>query len=727
MATRNTPSSGPPGPAPREAPRREGAEAAAASPAGASLPPAVRALTLALLAAATCLAFAGVLRNGWIFFDDPRYVYENPHVNQGLRLGDALWFLSHAHGENWHPLTSWSHMLDVQLFGLDPAGPHAVNLALHALNALLLVLVLYRLTGGWWRSLAVGALFALHPLRVESVAWVSERKDVLSGLLFVLTLEAYRRWVARPGRLRQAVLIVAFALGLMAKPMLVTVPFVLVLLDAWPLGRWRAAGQRAEGGGRGPGVPAQPLLGLIAEKWPLFALAAASAVVTFLVQREGGAVASVGVISLGRRLANALVSYWQYVGKTLWPDRLAPFYPMPPAPGLGPAIAAAGLVLATLVVVGQVRKRPYLAVGWLWYLGMLVPVIGLVQVGSQAYADRYTYLPVIGLLVALAWGAGELVARSRPGRIVAACACVLLLAVLSTLTARQVALWKDTWTLFSHTLAVTRDNPVAHQNLGDVLLKRGEVLPAKRHYEETLRLAPGFADARNKLGSILGSLGRYDEAIAQFQEAIRLGDDAQFRHNLGLVYAMRGRTDEAIREYEASVRLDPDNYLSLIRLGEALGSRGRFPEAVAHLRHALELAPANNEACRLLAVTLVQEGRIEEAVRAYGEILGRSPDDLDALNNVAWIRATHAEAAHRDGAEAVRLAERARDRSPEPQAVLLSTLAAAYAEAGRFPEAVRAGERAVELAKGAGDGQQAATYARQLSRYRAGKPFHFGE
>jgi len=252
-------------------------------------------------------------------------------------------------------------------------------------------------------------------------------------------------------------------------------------------------------------------------------------------------------------------------------------------------------------------------------------------------------------------------------------------------------------------------------------------MPAMRHYEETIRLAPGFADARNKLGSILGSLGRFDEAIAQLQEAIRLGDNAEFRHNLGFAFAKQDRTDEAIREYEAALRLDRDHYLSLVHLGEALGSRGRFREAEVSLRHALELTPANNEARRLLAVTLVQEGRVEDAVRAYGEILRRSPDDLDALNNVAWIRATHAEAAHRNGAEAVLLAERARDRSPRPEAVLYSTLAAAYAEAGRFPDAIRACERAIELARRSGDVQQAATYTRQLSRYRAGKPFHFGE
>jgi tetratricopeptide (TPR) repeat protein len=728
MVKRNRPPSGPAGLAPHASRGPEGADAATASPAGASPPSAARALTLALLAAVICFTFVGVLRSGWILFDDPRYVYENPHVNRGLTPDDALWFLAHPHGENWHPLTSWSHMLDVQLFGLEPAGPHAVNLALHALTALLLVLVLHRLTGGWWRSLAVGALFALHPLRVESVAWVSERKDVLSGLFFVLTLEAYRRWVTRPGRLRYAALIAAFALGLMAKPMLVTVPFVLVLLDVWPLGRWRLPAQRAPGGGPGAGALTRPLLGLIAEKWPLLALAAASAVVTFFVQRAGGAVVTVEKLSSAYRLANALLSYWRYLGKLLWPHDLAVLYPFPQSTSwIAVAAAAAGLAAVTALVLLRGRRRPYLAVGWLWYLGMLVPVIGLVQVGIQSHADRYTYLPTIGLLVALVWGVGDLLGASRPGRIAAAAASLLLLAALAAATARQVTAWRDTRTLFAHAVAVTGDNPAALERLGETLLAEGEVGPAIERFQEALRLAPGFVDAHNNLGSALGMTGRHEEAAVHFRAALRGMKSAGIHHNLAYTLAQLGRVEEAIGECQAALRLDPDRRPTLILLAQTLVSGGRFPQAEAALRRALELGPADGEARRLLAVTLVQQGRVEEAMREYEEILRRSPDDLDALNNVAWIRATHAEAAHRDGPEAVRLAERARDRSPTPQAVLFSTLAAAYAEAGRFADAVRAGERAVALARSAGDGQQAAAYAQQLSRYRAGEPFHFGE
>ena len=693
-------------------------------------------LTLALLAAATVAAFAGVFRNGWILFDDPLYVYENPHVNRGFTPAGVRWFLTQPHGGNWHPLTSWSHMLDVQLFGLSPVGHHAMSLALHALNAVLLAVVLHRLTGAWWRSVLVAALFAVHPLRVESVAWVSERKDVLSALFFLLTIEAYRRWVLRPGGGRWALVIVCFALGLMAKPMLVTLPFVLVLLDVWPLGRLagfktsaadrggpaRAAGSAAD---RGRAAP-RSLAGLLLEKWPLLALAAASAIVTFVVQRKTGAVASTESVLPLRRVCNALISYWRYVGKSAWPTGLAPFYPYAGAANVAGAVAAAaGLIAVTVATIRQARRRPYLVIGWLWFLGMLLPVIGLVQVGGQSWADRYSYLPVIGLLVAVVWGAADLAQRSRAGRIALAAAALLALAALSVATALQVARWKDTRTLFTYALAVTRDNPIAHQCLGDVLLEENQVALAVPHYREAVRLAPDFADAHNKLGSALGALGHYDDAIAQFVLGLRSGENAEVRHNLGYTYQRLGRIDEAIPQYELALRRDPQNYLALVHLGEVLGARNRLAESERYLRRALAIDPRDQVPRRALAVTLTLEGQVEGAIHEYREILGSSPDDLDALNNVAWIRATHAEARHRDGAEAVRLAERARDRSSEPQAVLYSTLAAAYAEAGRFPEAVAAGQRAVALARAAGESESAGRYLQQLADYRAGRPFHF--
>jgi len=694
----------------------QGAAAARAIPESA-----IRALILVVLAAATCAAFAGVLRADWILFDDPEYVTTQSRVAGGLRLDNALWFLFHPHSANWHPLTSWSHMLDAQLFGLQPAGHHATSLFLHVLNAVLLALVLFRLTGAWWRSLAVAALFALHPLRVESVAWVSERKDVLSGLFFLLTLGAYGWWVERPGKSRYAVLMLALALGLMAKPMLVTLPFVLLLLDVWPLGRLAGTGRSKAARAR-----ARPLRGLISEKWPLFALAAGSALVTFAVQRRIGAVVSVELAPPAHRIANAVLSYWRYVGQTIWPEGLAVFYPYrPDANWAGAIVGALGLALVTAACGFLMRRRPYLAVGWLWYVGVLVPVIGLIQVGGQSHADRYTYLPVIGLLIALVWSVGDLVARSRPGRIAAAAALVLVLAILSVATARQTALWKDTRTLFSSDLAITGSNPVAHQCLGCALLEDGKVEPAIAELNKALRLSPNYRDAHASLGRALDMAGRTEEAIPHFRTALALTDKAEVRHNLGTALDKLGRTDEAIREYEAALTLEPDRYHTLVLLANDLAARGRFAEAETHLRSALELNPVELEPHRLMAVILTVDGRAEEAIREYQEILRRKPDDLDALNNVAWMRATHAEASHRNGAEAVRLAERARAKSPTPEAVLYSTLAAAYAEAGRFPEAVSAGERAVELARAAHAAQDIERFAEQLRSYRAGKPFHF--
>jgi len=656
-------------------------------------------LILALLAAATFAVFAGVLRNGWTLLDDPQYVLDNPHVNRGWRLDDALWFLSHSHGGNWHPLTSWSHMLDVQLFGLAPAGPHAVNLTLHVVNAVLLAWVLFRMTGAWWRSLMVAALFAFHPLRVESVAWISERKDVLSGLSFLLTIEAYRRWAVRPDRARHAVLLVAFALGLMSKPMLVTLPFVLVLVDVWPLGRLRGMTRR-------PGLraPALPLMGLIAEKWPLFALSGASAVITFFVQRGSGAVASVGLASPARRITNALVSCWRYVEKTLWPQDLAVFYPYSNViEYAAAATAAAGLVAVTALFLWQARRRSYLLVGWLWYLGMLVPVIGLIQVGGQAYADRYTYLTTIGLIVALVWFAGELAARWRPGRAVAVAVFSLALAGLSGATVRQVACWKDARTLFEHTLAVTRDNPIAHLCLGDVSFQAGDAELAMRHYQAASRLAPGWGEPRNKLGgAIVAAL-----ASVPVQQVARWRDpQVSFERALAII-----RDDPAVNE----------------KVGELLLLEGRPQLAIEHFEEVLQARPDFADTRRLLAETLARAGRAEDAIRAYRELLRRSPDDLDALNNLAWIFATHADPARRDGAEAVRLAERAGDRSPEPVAVFYSTLGAAYAEAGRFPEAVSAGTRAVELARGEGRADEIQRFEEQLRGYRVGKAFHFAK
>jgi tetratricopeptide (TPR) repeat protein len=702
----------------------EGGAAPAADP-GAGGRRLGRGLGLVALAAATLAAFGGVRGNGWILFDDPGYVFDNPHISHGFTLAGLRWLTHAQHGANFHPLTSVTHMLIVQAFGLDPGAHHVVSLLLHALNAVLLALALHRLTGAWWRSVLVAALFALHPLRVESVAWASELKDVLSGLFFMLVLLAYARWAERPGAWRYGVVVACFGLGLLAKPMLVTLPFVLVLLDLWPLGRW--PGFPAPAGTRFVPVraPMRPLAGLLWEKWPLFALVAASSVVTFLVQRASGAVAPAAGMPLSDRAANAALAYWRYLGLTLWPRDLIPFHGLSGSVDLVRGLlGAVALAAVTGWVVWRARRRPAALVGWFWYVGTLVPVIGLVQVGMQSHADRYTYLSVIGIAVAVVWSLG---APGRgPLRVALGVAAVTALGVLGAATARQVAWWKDNTTLFRHVLAVDPGNLVAHQCLGSELLKSGQPRAAIPYFESALRTMPAFSGARLDLGSALGMEGRYDEAITQFRELLRGRDDAGVRRNLGRALARAGRPDEAIAEYEAALRLDPDDAGAMSELGALFGGRGRVHEAESLLRRAVELEPGARETRRRLAVTLALEDRVEEAIGNYRALAAQDSADLDALNNIAWIRATHPDPRHRDGAEAVRLAELACARSHEPAAVLFSTLAAAYGEAGRLPDAVRAGSRAVELARAERDSAGAVRYAQQLARYREGRAFHFG-
>jgi len=685
--------------------------------------------SLLLLAAATFAAFAGVLHNDWVLFDDPEYVLANPHINRGLTWAGVRWLFHGAHGGNFHPLTSILHMVNVQVFGMVPYGHHAVSLVLHVLNALLLALALRRLTGAWWKSLLVAALFALHPLRVESVAWASELKDVLSGLFFMLTLWAYAGWAERPGRPRATLVLAGLALGLAAKPMLVTLPFVLVLLDVWPLGRLnggpRAAAERAV-----PcAAPRRSLVGLVLEKWPMFALVAASSVTTFLVQRASGAVAKLAMVPPEVRVVNALLSCWRYLGATVWPHGLMPFYHLDPthvAYERG-ALAILALLAVTALALWQVRRLPSLLVGWLWYLGMLVPVVGLVQVGNQSHADRYTYLPVIGVVIAVVWVAAEFWPRGRAVRTATAVAACVVLAVLGVSTTQQVLKWRTSRKLFSYTLAQDPGNYDALNIIGTELLQTGHIPESIRYFESALRYLPTFNDARLNLGNALSALGRYDEGVKQYYEVIRTQDGARVRHNLGLTLMKQGRVDEAIANYQAGLKLDPDHLPSLVELAAALGMRGRMAEAETALRHAVALDPGEATTRRLLAVTLTNEGNVEGAIEQYRILLRVDVNDLDALNNIAWIRATHADPAHRDGAEAVRLAERARDHSPQPVSVLYSTLAAAYAEAGRLPEAVQAGSRAVALAHAEHDSLSVGRFTQQLACYRSGRPFHFGQ
>nr|MBC8360831.1 tetratricopeptide repeat protein [Candidatus Desulfatibia profunda] len=464
------------------------------------------------------LAVYWQVRNySFVNYDDSQYVTQNHNVQAGLTLESITWSFTAVQASNWHPLTWISHMLDCQLYGMNPGRHHLTNVLLHILNSLLLFLVFMRMTGKLWQSGFVAALFALHPLHVESVAWISERKDVLSTFFWMLSLWGYLRYVERPGVCRYLLLLFLFILGLMTKPMLVTLPFVLLLLDYWPLNRFQSGSS-----GDGNHSIQRPFdFGLVWEKIPLFLLSAVSSVTTYIVQKSGGAVNSLAAIPFHDRIANAIVSYVSYIGKMIWPNNLAVFYPYQKSILLW-KVAGAGLLLVVVPVVifRMVRTKPYFAVGWLWYIGTLVPVIGLVQVGAQGMADRYTYVPLIGIFVIIAWGVPDFMPKWRYRRIGFTVTIAAILAIMMITTRLQIRYWSNSVTLFEHALEVTVDNCIVHAKLGEALAGQGKIDAAVRHYHEALRIKPDFVAALLNLGVALKEKGELNEAINQFMASL---------------------------------------------------------------------------------------------------------------------------------------------------------------------------------------------------------------
>jgi protein O-mannosyl-transferase len=499
----------------------------------------VKACIAVALVALVAAIYWPVAGHGFVAYDDPKYVYENPMVAKGLGLAGAAWAFTTFHASNWHPLTWLSHMLDVQVFGMSPGAHHLVNAALHALDAVLLFAVLARLTGSRWRSALVAALFAAHPLHVESVAWISERKDVLSAALFLCTLLAYEREVRAGDRRWRIVTAGAFAAGLLAKPMLVTVPLVLLLLDFWPLSRLRTR---------------EELWLRIREKVPLFALSAASCAVTILAQDRGGALIGSDELPLGARLSNAAVAAALYLWRTLWPAHLAVFYPHPglSLPRWEVAAAVAALVALTALALWQRQRRPFLLAGWAFYLVTVLPVIGLVQVGLQAMADRYTYIPLIGIFIGFAWA----LPRARPAWIAAGC-CALVLAA-ATVARAQVAVWRDSATLFQHAIDAVPGNWLAYKNLGVEQFQADDTAAAAASFETALRLRPGDPDLWADVGTCQLLLGRFDEATASLRQALRLRPgDAEIWMNLGIAEAMLSRSQDVTHVLARLRELDP--------------------------------------------------------------------------------------------------------------------------------------------------------------------------
>jgi tetratricopeptide (TPR) repeat protein len=626
-------------------------------------------LLAVVLGALAVAAYAPVLAGGYQFLnvDDDEYATDNPHVKGGLSGPDLGWALTAFHSNNWHPLTWVSLQLDAELSGPEPDAAvfHRTNVLLHTANAVLVFLVLRRLTGALWRSAVVAGFFAVHPLHVESVAWVAERKDVLSTLFWMLTLAAYAGYAARPGLSRYLLVVATFALGLMAKPMLVTLPCVLLLLDYWPLRRWRPGRWAAA---EEPGMPsfAPASAGrLLLEKLPLLALAAGCCVLTLRAQQ--GIVQPLDYLPFPYRVGNALLSYVAYLGKMLWPAGLAVYYPHPRTAMSPAGAAAAGVLLLAMtgLALASAPRRPYLAVAWLWYLGTLVPVIGVVQVGRQAFADRYTYVPLLGIFIALAWGARDLLARRRPALLAAGAAAAALLAVCTVLTWQQLPCWRNSRALWERDLAVTPESGIGHQGLARALERAGEIEEARRHYAAAAALDPSV---HTGYGLFLARHGYDAEALEQFTAALALAPENQpARYNAGLVLLRQGRLDEA-REYFAEViRLNPGYGGGHYGLGVVLARQGEPQAAEEEFREALRSNPRHANTLWQLGLALESQGRLDEARASLEAAVRSEPGHAQAHQALGrlLLRLGEPAAARRHLAEAVRLNPRSAEAGPE--------------------------------------------------------------
>ncbi|MFO1475378.1 MAG: tetratricopeptide repeat protein [Verrucomicrobiota bacterium] len=637
------------------------------------------AVVLAGLILGLCLAYGRVTECGFVNFDDGPYVLENRAISGGLSWPGFAAAFTRPHAENWHPVTTLSHMLDCQVYGLEPRGHHLSNLVVHGLAAGLLYWALRRLTGSTWASGWIAGFFALHPLHVESVAWISERKDVLSGLFFAATLLAYANYAPardslQPGRARKwyAILLLVFGIGLLSKPMLVTTPFVLLFLDLWPLGRFQSGRVRA----------------LLLEKCPLLLMSLVVGAVTLWVQR--GAIQSTGTIGVAARLANGAVSAVVYVYQVIWPRNLAVFYPYPPE-GYSMVVVAAAVALLLLLTglawAGRGRW-PQGWVGWAWYGVMLLPVLGLVQVGAQARADRYTYLPGIGLALAGAWIVQGWSMQAAWRRAAAGAAGVVLLACWCWMTRQQVAVWRDSEALWTHALAVAGPSPTAESNLANVYLRQSRWEAARAHFATALDLQPNYADARNGLGFVLLQTGQPGQAAAEFEKVLKQKPEfTPAWNNLGL---------------------------ARLQLGDAPGAASAFQRAV-------EIDPSLPEAHNNLGAALARLGRVAAAIREYREAIQLKPEYPDACNNLAWLLATTPDPALRDGPMAVLVAERASRLTGGSNMIVQRTLAAAYAESGRYPEALQTAAGALRLAQLENLPDWARAIQNEIGAYLAGR------
>lgn len=611
-------------------------------------------IALALIALTTTVYWE-IRDHGFVSYDDDVYVVSNAHVQRGLNWGNVEWAFTTTSAANWHPLTWLSHMLDVQLFGLNPAGHHLTSLSLHVANVVLLFFVLQMMTGALWPSALVAALFAIHPINVESVAWVAERKNLLSTTFWLLTMWAYVRYASQPSWNKYLVVCASFGLALMCKPMVVTLPFALLLLDYWPLDRLKStfaesANDKADKSNkRGKEVeakrayPRRSVSQLMIEKTPLLLLAAASSVITVSAQQTGGAVGTTEVFPLSVRFENAAVSYAHYLLDVIWPFRLAVFYPHPRSslPVWQVGLAALVLLGITAIVVRRMLRSRYLPLGWLWYLGALIPVIGIVQVGLQSRADRYAYVPLIGIFVVITfyvaeWAKGH---ATRGNQLAIAAACILI--ALAIATRVQASYWRNSSTLFQRAVEVTKDNYVAHNNLGELLAQQGNLDEAAAHFAAALEINPSFAHARHNMGMILVQRGKLDEAISEFSKAVEIEPAFTDAYNkLGAALASRGKLDEAIANFSKAIEINPAYGSAHANLGSAYEQQGRTADAIAAYSRAVQFTADTTMAAQThfkLGRLLAKIGKRKEAIQHYTEAVRLKPDFTQAQKALSDI------------------------------------------------------------------------------------------
>ncbi len=685
-------------------------------------------LICALLAGITFTAFAFVANCAFIAFDDRNYIVGNSDIQHGFSWAVVKWAFSAFHSNNWHPLTWFSHILDCQLYGLQPSGHHLTSLAFHITNAVLLFLLLQNLTAEIWPSAFVALVFAIHPMHVESVAWVSERKDVLSTFFLLLTLLAYVRYVELSSAKQHlswmvyVLSLLLFALGLMSKPMLVTLPGILVMLDYWPLRRVEFPLK----------AQARPLLRrLLIEKMPLILLAVLSCWVTYVAQNTTGAVKSQEDFSLTQRLSHVSVAYAWYILRLFWPVNLSIFYPYrtgDTVPVPEEILTWLLLIVLTALGVASVRKRPWFLFGWLWFVGTLVPVIGLVQVGNQAYADRYTYVPYIGLFIAIAWGVPQLLARWPFQRFILWASALIIGMACFWRTTVEVRYWKDGFTLFNRAIALEPGDELAWALLGLEYEIRGDNNKAIECMTRATTLDNEFGWAWHDLGRMLVIKGDYAGAINAFQTAMPWDqytpDKIEIYNDLADAYYNTGQYSLAIANYQGSLALSPNQPLVLNNLGQSFFHNQQPDQAIATLQEAVNLEPDLEDAQYNLAMFLGSAGRNSEAVPHYRKAIELDANNIIALNNLAWILATDPDPQLRDGKEAVRLAEQACEQTHFQSAFLIGTLAGGYAEAGRFDEAVAAAKKASEVAAAHGQKKVAERNSQLMQLYQSGYALH---